>query len=51
VWIVDLGGERVLVHTDPADSAYREVRTAHRGEQLCPWGLPDLVIGVDEILG
>lgn len=51
VWIVDIAGKRVLVHADPVDGRYREVRTAVVGETLTPQALPDLMITVDEIFG
>lgn len=51
VWIVDVVGQRVLVHTDPIDGAYVKVREAEPGEQLRPVALPELTIGVEEIFG
>jgi Uma2 family endonuclease len=51
VWIVDIGGGRVHVHTDPADGEYRLIRTAYRGEELRPTLLSSVMITVDEILG
>lgn len=51
VWIVDLAGQRILVHTDPVEGVYRQIRSAGPGEQLSPLALPELTIGVDEVLG
>lgn len=47
VWIVDLGGDRILVHTEPMDGEY-SIRQVRRGATLA---FADLRIGVDEILG
>lgn len=36
VWIVDIQGDRVIVHTQPSGGDYGLIRTAHRGETLRP---------------
>lgn len=51
VWIVDLAGDVVHVHTDPADGEYREIRTVRRGGSLTPTTLPGTAFAVDTILG
>lgn len=51
VWVVDIAGERVLVHLAPGDRRYGTVRTAKAGETLSPQLLPELSITVDEIFG
>lgn len=51
VWVVDIEGDRVFVHTRPADGEYGLVRAALRGEELRPGLVPSLAITVDEILG
>ena len=51
VWIVDIQGDRVIVHTQPSGGDYGLIRTAHRGETLRPTLLPSVAITVDEILG
>ena len=50
-WIVDLTGDRILVMRDPAIQGYRDVTTVSRGESLAPQALPDLTVGVEELLG
>ncbi len=51
VWIVDLAGRRVLVHTDPVDGEYLTVRELGPGDLLEPVAVPDVKLSVDEILG
>jgi len=51
VWIVDLAGSLVEIHTVPAEGAYIDVRVAKRGESVCPSFFPDLTIAVNDILG
>lgn len=51
VWIVDIQGDRVIVHTEPSGGEYGLIRTAYRGEELRPTLLPAVAITVDEILG
>lgn len=51
VWVVDIDGKRILVHTEPIDGGYRKVRTAHVGDVLTPLELPKLNITVKEIFG
>ena len=50
VWIVDVGGRRVLVYRDPVGGTYREVMVVQQGT-LSPLAFPDLVIQLGEILG
>jgi Uma2 family endonuclease len=49
-WVVDLNENRVLCHSEPADGAYRKVRTCGRGEPLAPLLLPACVIRSDELI-
>lgn len=51
VWIVDLSGEAVERHTEPAGDGYRLVRRAYRGETLESVALPALALSVDAVLG
>jgi Uma2 family endonuclease len=51
VWIVNLVDERIEAYSDPAGGVYRTITIHLRGESLAPVALPDLTIGVDEILG
>ncbi|MDM7323429.1 MAG: Uma2 family endonuclease [Thermus sp.] len=43
VWVVDLGGGRVLVHKGPEGEGYREVRALGPGEVLAFMGVAVLV--------
>ena len=51
VWLVDLVRHRVELHRDPGPDGYRAVETRKRGERLTPAAFPDLVLGVDDLLG
>ena len=50
-WLVDLVGEGIWIHRDPAGDVYESVRLAARGETITPLLLPQISLGVDEILG
>lgn len=50
-WVVDLAGERVLVHTNPDGGKYRHVHPVRRGEAITPVALPEVRFEVDEIFG
>lgn len=51
VWIVDLPGERLDVHTDPANGVYRSMRSLGRGDTVAPLSFANLSIAVATILG
>ena len=51
VWLVDLAGSAVEVFRAPRNGRYTDVRTARRGETLTPLALPQVGMGVDDILG
>ena len=50
-WLVDLEGERVLVHRRPKEGRYTEVRTVGPGDVLTVEALPDVRVPVQAILG
>jgi Uma2 family endonuclease len=50
-WLVDLAGERVVVHAAPAPEGYRTVHEARRGGRLRLDGLPGLDLAVADVLG
>jgi Uma2 family endonuclease len=50
-WLIDLQGERVDVHQDPAEGSYRTVPVFRRGERLTSEALPSVAIQVDAIFG
>jgi Uma2 family endonuclease len=51
VWLVDLNQERVEAYRRPLSGVYTEHQTRMRGQTIAPEALPDLVLGVDDILG
>lgn len=50
VWIVDVPGERLLVHRRPVDGVYEEIRALGPGETVDVAAFGDLAIAVDEVL-
>jgi Uma2 family endonuclease len=50
-WLVDLTGDRVEVHRDPAAGGYGHVRALGRGESVVPGAFPDLTIAMADLLG
>ncbi len=51
VWIVNLLDEQIEVYRDPAAGGYATHTIHVRGDALTPVALPDIAIGVEEILG
>jgi len=51
VWIVNLVDERIEAYRDPAGGVYRTITIHLPGETLTPVALPDITVGVEEILG
>ncbi len=49
-WIVDIQHDVLIVHRDPADGTYRQVRTLQRGEHVTLLAFPDVTFAVDQIL-
>jgi Uma2 family endonuclease len=49
-WIVDLAGDRVLVHRKPSAAGYAVEFSASRGETLAFEAFPDDVLLVDDVL-
>ena len=50
-WLLDVAEDVLVVRTDPAAGAYRNVHLLHRGEALSPQKLPSISFSIDEILG
>ena len=50
-WLLDVTKDVLVVRTDPAAGAYRNVQILHRGEALSPQKLPSTSSSIDEILG
>ncbi len=51
VWLVDLQGESVEVHRQPAASGYQDVRQLQRGGSVTAEAFPDLRFSASDILG
>ena len=51
LWIADLNRDFVTRYTDPTPDGYATTRVFRRGESLSPLALPDLTVGVSDILG
>jgi Uma2 family endonuclease len=51
LWVLDLAGDRVIVHREPTSDGYADVRTIVRGESVSPLAFPDVTFTADEILG
>lgn len=51
VWIVDLRGRKVEVHSSPSPEGYRASRSAGPGEQLRSATVEGLSVAVQEVLG
>jgi Uma2 family endonuclease len=51
LWVVDLLGDRLVVHREPSPDGYASVRTVTRGETISALAFPDTTFTVDEILG
>ena len=51
VWIVALLPQVVEVYRAPSENGYGEKRTLRRGDTLSPLHLPEVALGVEEIIG
>src|SRR5207245_1292498 len=51
VWLVDLNEETIEVYRQPANGGYPPASVFRRGQSLAPEAFPDVVLGVDAILG
>jgi Uma2 family endonuclease len=51
LWVIDLRGDRLVVHREPTPDGYASVRTLSRGEAISPLAFPDVAFTADEILG
>ena len=51
LWVVDLAGDRLIVHRKPTANGYADVRSVARGETISPLAFPDVTSTADEILG
>jgi Uma2 family endonuclease len=51
LWVLDLTGDRLIVHRAPGETGYSEVRSLIRGDEISPLAFPSVTFTVDEILG
>ena len=51
LWVVDLPGDRVVVHREPTPDGYASVTTSTRGMTITALAFPDVTFTADEILG
>jgi Uma2 family endonuclease len=50
-WIVDLAGDAVEVHRDPATAGFQRVERVVRDSTLAPLAFPDVTLAAADILG
>jgi Uma2 family endonuclease len=50
-WVLNLQGDRVVVHREPTPDGYASVQSLARGESISPLSFPDVTFTADEILG
>lgn len=50
-WVIDLGGDEVLVHGGAGPAGYGDLHHAQRGEMLEVPGRPGVAFSVDDLLG
>jgi Uma2 family endonuclease len=51
LWVLDLSGDRLIVHREPMPNGYASVSSMTRGESISPLAFPDVTFTIDEILG
>jgi Uma2 family endonuclease len=51
LWVLDLRGDRLVVHRDPTPTGYANVTEFRRGDSVAPLAFPEATIPVDELLG
>jgi Uma2 family endonuclease len=51
LWVVDLPGDRVVVHREPTPDGYASVVSVTRGATISALAFPDVSFTADEILG
>jgi Uma2 family endonuclease len=48
-WVVDVAARSIIVHRDPADGRYHDVRTYRASEELRPLRMPEVVLRPDSL--
>jgi Uma2 family endonuclease len=51
LWVIDVRGDRIVVHREPTTDGYASVQTIGRGMTIRPLAFPDVEFTADEILG
>lgn len=51
IWLVNLADDNIERYTQPVDGIYNHFRVLQRGEIMSPEILPELLVGVGEIIG
>ena len=51
LWVIDIAGDRVVVHREPSEHGYARVQSFTRGETIVALAFPDEAFRVDDILG
>jgi Uma2 family endonuclease len=51
LWIIDVNGDRIVVHREPTADGYASVTPVERGMTISPLAFPDVEFTADEVLG
>lgn len=51
LWVLDLPGDRLVIHREPTATGYASVRELPRGGSISPLAFPDVTFTADELLG
>lgn len=51
LWVVDLSGDRIVIHRGPTANGYASVESVIRGQTLAALAFPEITFTVDQILG
>lgn len=51
LWVVDLPGDRIVVHREPTANGFASVKSVTRGDSISPLAFPAVSFTADEILG
>lgn len=51
LWVLDLPGDRLVIHREPTADGYASVHELPRGESISPISFQDLSFTADELLG
>lgn len=51
VWLIDINQQCIKVYREPSPNGYQNVQRFMRGQSLFIFAFPEIIIGVDEVLG